>query len=134
MPLPEPSFPLGIAPGTSAGSTYRQLDLGGREIFQRWQYEQSERRVGYAYGFGGLTKPAQSDAWTSTEYWILFSAYEQAGANGLITCLKSGRNIPDADPAELHSLVKTDWSSGCTLEVTGCNNYQGPSPPPRSAL
>lgn len=128
--LPEPSF----ASEPSQGSTYRQLDLGSHEIFQTLKNEQSENIVGHSFAFGGLAKPSTSDTWASSEYWVLFGDYQQAGEPGLVTHVRRGRLSSDADEAECLALVKGDWGSGCTLEVTGCNNYQGVTPPQAGAL
>jgi hypothetical protein len=102
----------------------RQVDIGDRVIYQ------IDRIAGHVFAEGGLGKPANTNTWRSVEHWLLFGSYQPAGASGLTTALRAGELAEDAPLSAFYSAMTSQWSSGCSFEITGCNNYQGASPPP----
>lgn len=107
--LPKPSFP--DIPGSSF-----QLDyLDGRLLEVK-----QEDRVGLAYVVRGL------DSESSIEYWVLPARYKPAGPN--ITTISVG-NTEAAALDQFVAQCQSAWTSGATLVVTGCLNYNGETPP-----
>ncbi len=140
-PLPQPlgagssamsSVTKGLEASDCSARRDRQIDIGDHIVHQF--INEVSTPVGRVFGEGGLSKPSGSAQWQSSEYWLLKSNFQRAGSSASPTQLRAGTLGPDAPLRSFYEMIDGEWTSGCTLEVTGCSNYQDISPPPTSLL